>query len=313
MRKFFKYTVHLEWEGRWLDYQQTRENLMQEGAAGYVFIRDSQPSLVNQEDLNTIVENSYGTLLALDESVDYADHVMPVLLDVKSPQKVTEFFNILMPGGYRLVFVDATGLDYATRDAFDYVLTDDETKLSEYQGKTVFLLNDTSDNIGVTQRQGVISVNVPVTAVTDGVFYHGDEGDVKAWGEFEMAIAPGDMFRGLQIASEVGNELLPYISNLEYESAVYKYNTNTIDVKSTPGFTLVKDSYFPYWHSGQGVVMVTTQGFMLAYSDTGDVSLVYKEPVYYLIAGIVTVAGLVSTLAVLIVMGTIKRRRTDSN
>jgi hypothetical protein len=309
--KFFEYTVHLEWEQRWLENQQTRENLMQEGDAAYILIRDQNSSLAEPGDLTTVVSNSYGNLLQLNEAVARADEVTPILLDVKDPQEVTEFFNILMPQGYKMVFVDAAGLNQSAKDSFSYVLTDDASKIPQYAGKTVFLLNDTTNATGASENGGVINIDAPVTAVTDGIFYHGSEGDVAAWGTFENSIPPALMNQGLAAATSVGNALMPYLDQIEYTPASYQDTDTTISVGSAAGFTLVKDSYFPYWRSGQGTVLATTQGFMLVYSNASNINLDYKEPGAYTAAALVTIVSLVGATGLLIVLKTKGRRKPD--
>ena len=297
--KFFKYTVHVEWEERWFNYKQTRLNLLQEGGAGYIFIRDSQLLLVNANDLNLVEENSFGSLLKLDQQVAAANFVTPVLLDVKSPQKATEFFNILVPNGYKLVFVESAGLDNEIKDQFSYVLTDDAAKAKAYQGKTVFLLNDSSVEIGVKEDSGFVIVSAPVTEVADMLFYHGDEGDIKAWGTFESLLSPRMMYNGLTSADTIGEALAPYLTQLLYEPVSYQYFENEIEVLGQAGFTLVKNSYFPYWSAEQGTVIGTTQGFMLLYSDNADLQINYSEPVTTSIAATISIGSLISVFIVL--------------
>ncbi|HEX78563.1 MAG TPA: hypothetical protein G4O19_00210 [Dehalococcoidia bacterium] len=124
---FFQYTVHLEWEERWLYYEFTRENLMQEGAAGYIFVRCPRELTADTNGMTLIADNSYGQLWQMDESIDRAVSVSPILLDVQDAETVTEFFNIILPDGYKMVFTDINEVDNKLEQQFRYVMTDDES------------------------------------------------------------------------------------------------------------------------------------------------------------------------------------------
>ena len=130
---------------------------------------------------------------------------------------------------------------------------------------------------------------------------------MDAWRDFDyrnIAILAEEMISDLQKA---GNEIAECISKLEYEPVTYKYDNNTIEVNSEPGFGLVKDSYFPYWNIEQGDIVSTSQGFMLVYTNDTTTKLHYQKPAINTIASFISVAGFVTVLVTLIIMG-LKRR-----
>jgi len=53
--------------------------------------------------------------------------VSPILLDVQDAETVTEFFNIILPDGYKMVFTDINEVDNKLEQQFRYVMTDDES------------------------------------------------------------------------------------------------------------------------------------------------------------------------------------------
>jgi uncharacterized membrane protein len=299
--KFFKHTVHLEWEERWFDYEYTRENLMQESGAKYIFLRQSRGSLANLNGLTLVVDNNYGKLLELNQEVSRAVKVTPILMDVKNPKEVTEFFNILLPKGYRMVFSDVHEVAGDLKGKFEYVMVDNESKVLDYKGKVVFLLEDVDRNgdIGITEQQGVIRLRVPYITYTNKLFYHGDEGNVKGWGSFDSAPSSRmDTDESVTI-ERVGKEMSAYLERFNYEPASYKLDRNTTELMTRPGFTLIKDSYFPYWDSKQGKILPTSQGFMLVYSNDAVIVLNYEKPAVNTFATMTSIISL-ATIAVLL-------------
>jgi uncharacterized membrane protein len=297
--KFFKHTVHLEWEERWFDYKCSRENLMQESGAKYIFIRHSRPSLANLNGLKLSADNDYGKLLELNEEVNRAVKVTPILLDVKNPTEVTEFFNILLPEGYRMVFVNVHDVNENLKEKFEYVMLDNESKVLDYKGKVVFILDDVnrSNDIGITEQQGVIRLRLPYITYTNKLFYRGDEGNVKGWRSFDSALSSRMDTNEYVTIEKVGREMSRYLERLNYEPASYKRGRNSIELITEPGFTLIKDSYFPYWDTKQGKVLPTSQGFMLVYSHDTTVVLNYKKPTVNTIATMISIVSL-ATIAV---------------
>lgn len=312
--KFFKHTVHLEWEERWFDYEYSRENLMQESGAKYIFIRHSQPSLANSNGLTTSAHNDYGRLLELNEEVNHAVKVTPVLLDVENPTEVTEFFNILLPKGYRMVFVNVNDVNDDLKEEFEYVMIDNESKVSDYRGKVVFLLDDVNqnDNMEMVEEQGVIRLRLPYITYTNKLFYRGDEGDVREWARFDSVFSSRMDANEYLTIENAGKEMSGYLERLTYEPASYKRGRNSIELITEPGFTLIKDSYFPYWETKQGEVLSTSQGFMLVYSHDATVFLNYKKPTVNIIAAMISLVSLATVAVVLVISILAKLYRVKS-
>jgi uncharacterized membrane protein len=311
---YFKYTVHLEWEERWLDNEFTRINLMQEGAAKYIFIRASKGMVSNTEGLSLILENDYGQLWQIDENIERAVSTTPIILDVDNPEMVTNFFNILIPNGYKMVFVDKNDIANDLKQEFQYVMIDDISKVNEYENKTIYLLNDIQDNdVLITKENNIITMNLPYIAYTNTVFYQGDKGDVASWRTFDASsesILTKEMINTLLKAGEA---LSPYLLDLAYFPLEYNYSDNKIEVNNADaGFILIKDSYFPYWGTKQGEVFNTTQGFMIVNTNSTEIELVYKIPIINIIATMITISGLSISIIVLIIQAFKNRAKLSS-
>ena len=299
--KFFKHTVHLEWEERWFDYEYSRENLMQESGAKYIFLRQSLAYLANSTGLTPAADNGYGRILELNQEVHHAVKVSPILLDVENPTEVTEFFNILLPEGYKIVFVNADDSDENLKEKYEYVMIDNESKVSDYRGEVVFLLDNVNqnDNIEIVAEQGVIRLRLPYITYTNKLFYRGDEGDVREWDKFDSADSSRMDANEYVTMENISREMSGYLEGLNYEPASYKQSRDSIELATEPGFTLIKDSYFPYWETKQGEVLSTSQGFMLVYSHDNTVVLNYKKPAVHIIAAIISIISLAAIAGVL--------------
>lgn len=304
--KFFQHTVHLEWEERWLKYPTTRENLMQEAAAKYIFVRSIAWPPDDMTGLTVAASNSYASLLALDQPVHRAVAVTPILLDAQDPKWVTEFFNILLPGGYRTVLVNVQDVPADLRDKFQYVMVDDPAKLADYSGKTAFLLQD-SGRFAITEEGSYIRVEAPYYAFTSRLFYHGDEADGYWWVGVDFFDGSHPTREDIGFLDYAGWWWSMYSDRLEYQAATYQLSDNRIVLGTRPGFTLVKDSYFPYWKTDQGQVVPTSQGFMLVYSDSPDADIRYRMPLVDVAAVVLTLGGLAAVTALLI--AGLRRRR----
>jgi uncharacterized membrane protein len=307
--KFFKHTVHLEWEERWFEYQFTRENLMHESAAQYIFIRDTELPPANMNGLRCIIDNSYGQLWELEEGVAHAVSVTPILLDVDNEELVTEFFNILLPKGYRMVFVNVDGVDKHLKKEFEYVMVDDESKLPDYEGKSIFLLNNTEQSSNLVTDKGgkVVKLNLPYVTYTNQFFYHGDKGDVSAWRDFDSDLSSRLQGEAFMMLQQAGSAIDEYLQPLKYKPVDYNFDGTKIELKAEPGFILVKDSYFPYWSTEQGRILSTSQGFMLVYTDDATILLSYKKPAINTAATTTSIVGLV-TVVIVLAISTFRQR-----
>ncbi len=312
--KFFSYTVHLEWEERWFDYPHIRENLMQEGAARYLFVRRGKPLFKNMSEMTTAVNNSYGQLWVLNETVARSVGVTPLLLDVRDPERVTEFFNILLPQGYRMVFVKVDEVNDDLKNKFKYVMVDDESKISLYKDKNVYLLNNSqNDRVEIKQEQETtVKLSLPYLTYTQKFFYRGEKGDINAWAKFESDQSHRLTDVSMTLLRQAGDEMNKYIKDLKYQPLIYNEFENNIEVENWSGFILLKSSYFPYWQTENGPLMKSSQGFMLVFSDENNVLLHYKRPIINLVASVVTLASLVIIVTLLFSVSIIEKRNTRS-
>ncbi len=320
---FFQYTVHLEWGERWLGYEFTRENLMQEGGARYLFIRSPNEPFQNMQGLKLILDNDYGQIWELEQEVGEAASVSPILLDVSHPQQVTEFFNILVPRGYRMVFVDAKEIteevqekvDYVTetteelKEEFNYVMVDEEARVSDYEGKTIFLLENVEGSEDMVSRDGdIITLSVPYLDYTNKFFYRGRVGSLEQWA-FDRSPDSHLTQEAIDTLESLGVKLEPILGELKYKSDSYEFRGDEIRAHYEPGFILIKDSYFPYWDIEDGLVLPTTQGFMLTYSDNSSVLLRYQKPTVNTVASIISLLCFIGILGIVAIEAATKGRR----
>lgn len=300
--KFFKYTVHVEWEEKWFWYNFTRENLMQESGAKYILIRNDNSPYGNMEGLKLIKNNSYGKLWELNEDVYRAASVEPILLDVNNPKQVTEFFNILLPGSYKIVFANINEINENMVRSFKYVMIDNETKISKYKNMKIFLLQDVNDNEStIIPEAWGFTFKVPYITYINKIFFHGnkiEEAQGVNWAKFNFN---GISSEAINWIRELEKETTPIIGELKYEQVNYNFSENKITLNNSPGFVLIKDSYFPYWNFKQGQISPTTQGFILIYSNDRNATLNYEKPIINLIANTITLVGLVSLVIILII------------
>jgi hypothetical protein len=205
-----------------------------------------------------------------------------------------------------MVLVDINEVPADMINRFSYVMVDNDSKIAAYPGKQVFLLAD-NVNPTVADSQGVVKLNMPYLSYTNQVFYHGDEANGYmwlGWDSWPGAQLSAEMIKGLNNA---GNVMQPYLDRLSYEPVNYNLKDTTISVGNSPGFTLVKNSYFPYWKAENGSVMSTSQGFMLLDADSADSVLNFKKPMYYLLASAFSALGLLAMATVLIVLAIPRR------
>jgi len=181
-------------------------------------------------------------------------------------------------------------------------MIDDKSKISDYEGKRIFLLNNTdqSSDLVVNEGRGIVKLNLPYIIYANRFFYLGDKGDVSSWGDFEFDPSSWLQDEAFMMVKQAGNEMGEYLDELKYESVDYSFDENRIEIKAEPGFILVKDSYFPYWSIEKGRILSTSQGFMLINTDDNSVLLSYRKPIINTIATIISVISLLFTFAVLI-------------
>lgn len=312
--KFFDQTVYMEWEEAWFNYTFTRENLMQESDAQYLFIRSAQGSFKNMQTLNLVLRNSYGLLWSLKEPVFNAVNVTPILLDVSNPTQVNEYFNVLMPTGYKMIFVNTNDINNQLKQKIEYVMVDSESKAAKYPGKMIFVLNNSDQNNVLinNQNSNIIEINTPYQTYSNEFFYQGDKADVSAQSSF-YGNNGGLNPNVINSLTQIGNKMSDYLQQLQYQPVNITSTENNIEVSGQPGFTLIKDSYYPYWHTTNGDLVPTLQGFMLVYSTNNQIQLICKMPTINIITGIITLLSLFTGVAFLIILAIKQKAHSRQN
>ena len=305
--KFFRHTVHLEWEERWLEHPVTRTNLMQEAGAEFLFIRKGNAPFYTMEGMSIILDNSYGQLWKMNAPAFRVMAVDPILMDVKSPDTVTKFFNILLSDGYRIVLVDIGDIDETWISSFRNVMVDDREKVSRYRGKHIFLLQE-DQRISLKDDGDVKEIHAPYSAIDRAYFFHGKKGDERGYREFELAVYPQVYGVVDSLNRTCARQFSGLFSSLAYLPVEYGRNSEGTAYTVTGGkrFTLIKESYFPYWQlkSGNGSILRTSQGFMLLRSDSQDRQRVeYTLPLINWAALACSAATLVALIAVISIRG----------
>jgi len=146
------------------------------------------------------------------------------------------------------------------------------------------------------------------TNICNKFFYRGDRGDVSAWRDFESDLSSRLQDEAFIMIQRAGNEIREYLQMLKYEPVDYHGDENRIKLRAEPGFTLLKDSYFPYWSTEQDSILSTSQGFILVYTDDTMTLLSYRKPP---INTVVTIISMISLATVVIVpaIGVIKGKQ----
>lgn len=276
---FFLFTVHTEWERNWLRYENSRKNLMHESCARYLLVPPIELKYYSDTSgLTPIVNNNYGVLFMSDETPAYAATVTPILLDIYEPEKlkkerrtqrVTDFFNLLLPNGYKLVFI--TPADFGGSEIPEnirYVITDEKTRASYWKnrGKDVVLLLEDIGVSGLEAENGVFYLHGPFFGYSYDLFFY-EWGDVGGYRELdrwnESQENPNE--NQWQRVAQAGALFWSFV-NVAYEPLTVTRGDDWIQIQnSTPGFTLIKETWHPNWVSDKGDVYRTTQGFILFY------------------------------------------------
>lgn len=274
--KFFDFTVHLEWEERWLTNSQTFTNLMGASAADYLLLR---PRVPVASVVPPVVSNTYGVLIQSPAAPQRASSTAPALLDVP-PDEValaTDLVNLLLPEGYQLPLVDVRQVAPADRALFPVVVTTADRQ-ANYDGATVRLVID-----GEAPPTGTAGTYVLPIKLSDvqPFFYQGSRENFNGWYDFDAnarrtgsvaalmeklapAVVPWSMFTAEQVRSAA--------------QVVTVSNRSIAGHVPSGSFTVVRTSWFPNWYPNDGTKLWrTTQGFMLVYSGTPDFLLTYRS------------------------------------
>jgi len=297
--KFFDYTVLIEWQEKWLKIPYIRENLMQWGAAKYIFIRD--PGKLNFNDLELIVKNSYGSLWRYSKEVAEVVNVSPILLDISSLNErvVSYTFSYFMPEGYKFILVNKNFADKSLFANFKGVIVDSHQR-AEYYLRTYSQLYVIQIIDGKTElaepcsshNDRLITCYIPFKEI-ENYLYLGPEEEVSNWVKNDLEKPPlTEEIR--RILSQVSRDLLellnPVYKPLEYE----RVNSQKFFIISGHGstpFILVKESYYPYWKvsDNNGKIMRTTTGFILIHSKKVSLlELSYEKPASFHVLSILT-------------------------
>lgn len=279
---FFLFTVHTEWERNWLLHENSRKNIMHESCAKYLLASPTELKYYtdNLFGLEPIVNNNYGVLFALDETPSYAASVTPILLDIYEPEKlrkerrtdrIVNFFNLLIPQGYKIVFVTPNDVPKSEiLENVQYVMTDEKTRASYWkgEGKDVVLL---LENIGVGGSEvenGLFHLYGPFFGYSSDLFFY-EWGNVSGylgldeWNESQKNPNENQWLRINQIG-----ELFWSFVDITYEPLTTTRGDDWIQVSnSSPGFTLIKETWHPNWISDKGKLYRTAQGFILFRGD----------------------------------------------
>jgi len=291
---FFDYTVHVEWERNWLRHPVSRQNLMQESDARYLFVKQEDVGYYeNTEGINSVVSNGYGTLFRLDNEPFFAATVNPIILDVEAPDKFTNFFNLLVPDGYKMVFVTS---ELGSSLQTSYVMVDDVEKVENWvkSGKNVVFLHE-NNNVGSRIENNVFHIYGPFSSYSNEFFYY-DRGNVSGYRTVDQkneedAKPNENQWQQIQQISE----LLQQFINLTYENVAYSRGNDWIKIsRADPGFVLVKETFHSNWAPDAGEIYKTTQGFILIYLDQArdNLTISYSQSRSESIAPIASLIGL---------------------
>jgi len=322
--KFFDYTVLTEWQEKWLNIPHIRENLMQWGAAKYIFIRG--PGKLNFNDLELIVKNSYGSLWRYSKEVAEVINVSPILLDVSSlNEKVVSYtFSYFMPEGYKFVLVNKNFADKSLLPNFKGVIVDSHQR-AEYYLHTYPQLHVIQIIDGKTElaepcnphNDRLIICYIPFKQI-ENYLYLGPEEEVSNWMRNDLEKPPltEDVRKILsQVSINLLELLNPVYKPLKYERVNSQKFKIISEYNLTP-FILIKESYYPYWRisDNDGKIMRTTTGFILIYSKkVGLLELNYEKPALIHILPILTSLSFIGLFSLTAKLSVFQNRVVKTN
>jgi len=302
---FFEYTVHAEWGSRMLEYDISRENLMQESYAGYLLFDPKEGKRYNDTiGLYMLVNNSYGTLFKVKNTPSFAVEVTPILLDVDLVEHYVNFFNVLVPDGYKIVFVTREVGEKAIQ-SIKYVMVSDEAKAQYWRGKgkSILQLHEGAEAAGFKASDGVIHLFGPFLKYSDDLFYYA-KGDINGYKQFDQRLYNESQRRFAadkwQQLAKISKVFWSY-TNITYEPAIASKTNNQIAIlQPEAGFILIKETWHPSWTANHGSIYKTSQGFILIHASEpySAISLLYERPKIELLGASISIMG----LAVLIVI-----------
>ncbi len=313
---FFDFTVHVEWEDRWLDLVTPRQNLMIESGTSHLFVHPDEIASLVPSGLTLSAETSCGQLWRLDGAVSQATAVTPILLVSDHADEVADLFNIAMPGGFRFAFVDARTATAEQASRMPIVMVDDPQYLLTNQNNLLVVLHDCwpedSNTILEMSSEREWHLTFPLSELAGRLFFQGENADPRGWREFDTRLDAQMSARDVEALDNLALALTPLVGLLDFNGVpTVRQSDDEIAIESSGNeFVLLRESFFPYWHSSAGTVIRTTQGFMLLDTTQGTTTLRYVQPLLLSASRGITTAAVVLAVAATVVSVRTKSRWT---
>ena len=277
--KFFRYTVHLEWEERWLDNKITLENVLGAAAADYVFLSPGY-KLGGLPDTRPVLANDYGQLYQSPVASSVAIQTMPALLDVPPNQVdlATSAVNLFLPHGFELPLVDKNKVSPNDQRLFPLVVTTDPRAAARYPwAKGIFIIS----RLEPTSPAILPSYRLPMDLTEFAPqLYQGPDYDYRGWIDFDFNAVTrqrfSDFLNRLSLAEDDWNKFLKE-QTLSVPAQMTANGGQRELTKDKSDFVLLRESWFPNWKPLSGKLWPTTQGFMLVYDTTNQAKLFYQS------------------------------------
>ena len=280
--KFFNFTVHIEWEERWLFNKQTLNNIMGAAGADYLLVKETNK---NRSVVDQGTDNKEAMLFSPAMEINQAAITMPALLDVskKNVQLVTDTINLLLPDGYQLPLVDAHGVDSADYNLFPIIVSEDEGVIQKYPKAQAYLVFNQDGNFKLT---GNLASNSSVyllplnLAEIKKYFYQGKPYEYMDWLDFDVQAYKNDYVgKMLDLCMSVNETWNKFKNdNMTMKAVRVDSNNKSIRLSAGPGsFVIIRQSWFPRWQPSGGKLWRTTQGFMLGYLESDQLEIKYQN------------------------------------
>jgi len=280
--KFFNFTVHIEWEERWLFNKQTLNNIMGAAGADYLLVKETNK---NRSVVDQGTGNKEAMLFSPAMEINQAAITMPALLDVskKNVQLVTDTINLLLPDGYQLPLVDAHGVDSADYNLFPIIVSEDEGVIQKYPKAQAYLVFNQDGNFKLT---GNLASNSSVyllplnLAEIKKYFYQGKPYEYMDWLDFDVQAYKNDYVgKMLDLCMSVNETWNKFKNdNMTMKAVRVDSNNKSIRLSAGPGsFVIIRQSWFPRWQPSGGKLWRTTQGFMLGYLESDQLEIKYQN------------------------------------
>lgn len=270
---FFDFNVYVEWQDKWLKYENSLENIMRISNSRFLELFDYDNEILNNSNFYKVLdEGNIGVYeyLLYENSDIYETNT--VLLDTQNDNRVSKIFSLIFKDGYKVVM--CTRDQNIPIDLIDYIITDDPNKIDEYPNKKIILLSSDSNN------ENIKVINIDMRELTKNIIYDpGDSAEYSLNNKLELDTDTTDL-QNEEISDFMGTLHYKKVDSVDTKDGYIRFKTNSPVV--------IRKSYTPYWKSKTGEIYKTTDGQILYTPNATDNELYIEIPQYYYFGYLIT-------------------------